>query len=88
VDASGNVLITDIEHQSIALVDSNKTVKTLLRSPRIRWADGLAFGADGYTYLADSDIPDQMLQSKEHIRQSKPYFIFRWKTVLSAGVKP
>ncbi len=87
VDNAGNVLVTDIEHQGVALVDSNKHIKTLVRSPRIRWADGLAFGRDGYTYLADSDIPDQMLQSKAHIQAQRPYFIFRWKTILSSNLR-
>lgn len=36
-------------------------------------------GNHGYWYLADSDIPDQMLQSKEYIAQHKPYFVFRFK---------
>lgn len=79
LDAQGTTYITDIEHQGIAVVTATGERRTLIQDPRIRWADGLSFAADGYCYLADSDIPDQMLQSKEHIQQHKPYFVFRFK---------
>lgn len=79
VDTAGNVLITDIEHQGVYLVSPDGKGKTLIKDSRIRWADGLSYGADGYWYLADSDIPDQMLQSKKHIAAHQPYYIFRFK---------
>ena len=81
VGPDGWVYITDIEHQSIDWVDPavGGKPKNLLQDSRIRWADGLSFGGDGYCYLADSAIPDQMLRSKGHIRKSAPYFIFRWR---------
>ncbi|MFN7118618.1 MAG: L-dopachrome tautomerase-related protein [Saprospiraceae bacterium] len=79
VDTAGNVLITDIEHQGIYVVAPDGKGQTLLRDARIRWADGLSYGSDGYWYLADSDIPNQMLQSKKHIMQHQPYYIFRFK---------
>lgn len=41
--------------------------------------NGLSFGGDGYAYLADSDVPDQMLQSKEHMAAHKPYYIYRFR---------
>ena len=72
------VYITDIEHQSIDFVDGQGRLRTLFKSDRIRWADGLSFGGDGFCYLADSDIPNQMLQSKKHIEANKPYYIFRF----------
>jgi sugar lactone lactonase YvrE len=79
VDTVGNVYITDIEHQGITVVTPEGKTKTLLKDKKVRWADGLSFGGDGYCYLADSDIPDQMLQSKSHIEANKPYHIFRFK---------
>jgi hypothetical protein len=32
-------------------------------------------------YLADSDIPNQMMQSRENIVANAPYNIFRFKTI-------
>jgi sugar lactone lactonase YvrE len=46
---------------------------------RIRWADALSFGPDGWLYLADSAIPDQVMRSKSHIASQAPYFIFRFR---------
>jgi hypothetical protein len=52
---------------------------TLVRSDRIRWADALSYGPEGWLYVADSAIPDQMLRSKAHIEAHAPYYIFRFK---------
>jgi len=35
----------------------------------------------GNIYLADSDIPNLMLQSKEHIAEHAPYHIYRFKAL-------
>lgn len=80
VDSAQNVLITDINHNGIFVLngDSGQSY-TLIRDRRIRWADGLSLGGDGYWYLADSAIPHQMLQSKAHMAAHKPYYIFRFK---------
>lgn len=78
-DVAGNVYITDIEHSGIYVVPPTGDGFTLIKDSRIRWADGLALGGDGYFYLADSDIPNQMLQNKKHMRQHAPYHIFRFK---------
>ncbi len=79
VDTAGNVLITDIEHQGVYIVSPEGEGRTLIKDERIRWADGLSFGADGYWYLADSDIPNQMLQSKAHMAEHSPYYVFRFR---------
>ena len=77
IDAAGNIYVTDVEHGAIALVDEERNVSTFVRSPRIRWADGLAFGPDGALYSADSALAEQILQTSEHIAMQGPYFIFR-----------
>ena len=79
IDKDGTVLITDVENQGIYAVTPKGKGYTLIKDKRVRWADGLSLGSDGYWYLADSDIPDQMLQSKEHIAENKPYYVFRFK---------
>jgi len=78
-DLEGNVYITDVERSSVFVVGQDRKLVTLIRSPRIRWADSLSFGPDGWLYLADSAIPEQVLKTKEYIQSRGPYFIFRFK---------
>lgn len=84
-DSAGNVLVTDVEHGAVLRMSPEGKLETLVKTPRIRWADALSYGPDGWLYLADSSIPHQMLQSKQHIRQNAPYYIFRFKPGI-AGV--
>jgi hypothetical protein len=61
------------------VVNPQGEVQTLIKDERIQWADGLSLGGDGYFCLADSEIPNQILRSQEHIRKSAPYYIFRFR---------
>lgn len=79
MDVEGNVYITDVEHQGVARMDPDGALETLIRDPRVRWADGLSYGPDGWLYFTDSAIPDLMLRSKAHIEASAPYPIFRFR---------
>ncbi len=78
-DNQGNLLITDVEHNAVMRMKPEGELTTLIRSDRIRWADALSYGPEGWLYVADSAIPDQMLQSKAHMAASAPYHIFRFK---------
>ena len=78
-DNEGNLLITDVEHGAVMRMSPDGDLTTLMRSDRIRWADALSYGPDGWLYLADSAIPDQMLQSKAHMQAKAPYHIFRFR---------
>jgi sugar lactone lactonase YvrE len=75
---SGEVYVTDVEHGAVIAIDEEQTLDTVIRSPRIRWADGLSFGPDGWLYLADSALPDLVLRSRNHIDAQGPYYIFRF----------
>ena len=78
-DIDGNIYVTDVEHGSVLKVGPDGSVVTVVRSPRIRWADALSFGPDGWLYLADSAIPELVLKPREHVRSQAPYFIFRFR---------
>jgi sugar lactone lactonase YvrE len=78
-DNDGNLLLTDVEHGAVIRMTPGGELTTLIQSDRIRWADALSYGPDGWLYVADSAIPDQMLQSKAHIAARAPYHIFRFK---------
>lgn len=84
-DSAGNLLITDVEHGAVMRMTADGQLTTLVRSDRIRWADALSFGPDGWLYVADSAIPDQMLQSKAHMNAKAPYYIFRFKPGVSGA---
>lgn len=78
-DLAGNVYVTDVEHGAVMRVTPDRTLETVIRSPRVRWADALSFGPDGWLYLADSAIPEQVLRSREQILAAGPYHIFRFR---------
>ncbi|MGB5810464.1 MAG: L-dopachrome tautomerase-related protein [Polyangiales bacterium] len=78
-DAEGNVLITDVEHSAVIRMAPDGALTTLIKDDRIRWADALSYGPDGWLYVADSAIPDQMLRPKSHIEAQAPYTIFRFQ---------
>jgi len=78
-DNAGNVYITDVEHGSVFVVGPEQPLVTLIQSSEVRWADALSFGPDGWLYLADSALPDLILQSREHIEAAGPYRIFRFQ---------
>lgn len=79
IDVEGNVYITDVEHGGVARMATDGSLQTLIASDQVRWADGISYGGDGYYYFTDSAIPDQMLQSKSHIKAAAPYYLYRFK---------
>ena len=79
IDTTGNVYITDVEHNSLFVVGRDRRLVTLLRSTDFRWPDALSFGPGGYLYVADSALPELILKSKEHIEAHGPYHIFRFR---------
>jgi sugar lactone lactonase YvrE len=78
MDLEGNLYITDVEHRAVLMLPAGGgPLQTVIKDPRIRWADGLSFGPDGWLYVSDSAIPDIMVRSKSHIEEAAPYFLFR-----------
>ena len=79
IDYEGNVFVTDVEHNAVFLIGTDRQPQTLVRSVRVRWPDALSFGPDGWLYLADSALGDVILRSREHIDAAGPYQIFRFR---------
>lgn len=75
----GVVYLSDIEHGAVSLIAADRTLKTLLRSPRLRWPDGLSLAPGGYLYITDSNLADVVFRDKEQIRRAAPYHVFRIK---------
>jgi sugar lactone lactonase YvrE len=78
-DVSGNVYVTDVENGAVLRMAPGGELATLVRSPRVRWADGLSFGPDGWLYVSDSALPDVLLKTRGHIRGHGPYHIYRFR---------
>eukprot|EP00747_Dinoflagellata_sp_TGD_P218735 gnl/TRDRNA2_/TRDRNA2_90939_c0_seq1.p1 gnl/TRDRNA2_/TRDRNA2_90939_c0~~gnl/TRDRNA2_/TRDRNA2_90939_c0_seq1.p1 ORF type:complete len:405 (+),score=60.23 gnl/TRDRNA2_/TRDRNA2_90939_c0_seq1:61-1275(+) len=57
-DASGNVLITAIEHSAVAIIrPGEKSFGYVLRDPEVlQWPDGLCFGRDNWLYVTSSAL--------------------------------
>lgn len=79
IDTAGNLYITDVEHQGVMVMYPDGRLETLIEDERVRWADSLSFGPDGYLYLADSAIPHLALQGQDHIESQAPYYIWRFR---------
>jgi len=77
-DRAGNIYITDVEHNAVSVVGSDRQARTLIRSPDIRWPSAVSFGPDGYLYVADSAFPELVLETKGHIAAAGPFVIYRF----------
>ncbi len=78
-DLEGGIWITDVEHGAVLRRAPDGGLQTWIRTPRIRWADALCFGPDGWLYLADSALPDVILRSRGHIAAQAPYHVYRFR---------
>jgi len=78
-DLAGNIYITDVEHGAVLRMAPGGQLTTIARSPRIRWADALSFGPNGWLYLADSALPEVLLKTRAHIDGHGPYHVYRFR---------
>lgn len=78
-DGSGGIYLTDVEHGAVLHMRPDGQLSTVVKSPRIRWADSLAVGADGWIYVSDSALPEVMLARRSQIEDRGPYHVFRFR---------
>lgn len=84
LDPAGNILITDIEHGGIARMTPAGKLQTLIKSPTVIWADGVAMAPDGKVIFTDSAIPayiDQLARppSLAKLTAGRPYYLYRFQ---------
>ena len=78
-DDDGGVYLTDMEHSAIHRLDSEGTLRTLLRDPRLRWPDGLSFGPDGWLYVTCSALQHVLFRPHSAVAKHAPYHIYRFR---------
>jgi len=83
-DGAGGIYLTDVEHGAVLHMGSDRELATLVKSPRIRWADSIAVGADGWIYVSDSALPEVMLARRSQIEDRGPYHVFRFRAPAAA----
>ncbi len=84
LDDEDNIYLTGVEDGVIFRLDKDRKLTTYAKHPKMRWPDGLSFGPDQWLYIADSDIPDLIFQTPDHIKAAGPYYIFRVKAAAPA----
>ncbi len=83
-DDTGNIYLTDLEHNAINLLTPEGKLKTLIRDDQLRWPDGLSFGPDGWLYITNSALNYAIAKPQSYILEKGPYHIVRIKTESSA----
>ena len=78
-DIDGNIYITDVEHGAVVRMDPAGNLRTMVRSPRIRWAESLSFGPDGWLYVSDSALAETLLKPRSQVEDRAPYHVFRFR---------
>lgn len=83
LSADGTVLITDVEHGSVATLSPAGELRTLVAIDEVVWADGITVMPDGSAVLTDSAIPsylDPLLRppALEDLERGRPYRLYRF----------
>ena len=78
-DGAGNVYLTDPEHSAVLSIGPDRTLRTLVKDPMLRWPDGLSFGPDGWLYVTCSSLQHVLFVSNATMRAHAPYQIYRFR---------
>ncbi|AXQ30317.1 hypothetical protein D0B54_17290 [Solimonas sp. K1W22B-7] len=85
MDGEGNIYLSDPEHSAILLLKPDRTLETLLQTPRLRWPDGFSFGPDGWLYVSCSSLHQVIGLPQSSVAAHAPYPVFRFKAPV-AGI--
>ena len=77
MDATGNIILSDLEHSALVRLTPERTLETLVKSPRLRWPDGLGFGPDNWLYVTCSALHQIIGKPPGNIPANAPYQIYR-----------
>jgi sugar lactone lactonase YvrE len=79
MDLADNIYLSDLEHSAVVRLRTDKTMETLVQSPRLRWPDGFSFGPDGWLYLTCSSLQYVIGLPPSSVTAHAPYQVFRFK---------
>jgi sugar lactone lactonase YvrE len=84
-DDAGDVYLTDPEHGAVLTLGPDRTLRTLVKDPMLRWPDGLSFGPDGWLYVTCSALENVLFVSNSTMRAHAPFQIFRFRPGATAA---
>jgi hypothetical protein len=57
----------------------DRKLQTLFKDPqKLRWPDGFSFGPRGFLYVTDRSLQNVIMTSAGKIRQTRPYYVYRF----------
>ena len=84
-DDAGDVYLTDPEHGAVLTLGPDRTLRTLVKDPMLRWPDGLSFGPDGWLYVTCSALENVLFVSNSTMLAHAPFQIFRFRPGATAA---
>jgi sugar lactone lactonase YvrE len=79
-DPSGDLYITNYEHNAILRRKRNGEYETVVHSSQLLWPDTLAMSNDGWLYFTVNQLHRQPNFNNGHDRRQPPYALMRVKT--------
>ena len=83
-DATGNLLLTDYEHNAIRRLDTrgeqDASYTIIAQDPRLIWPDTLAVDSQGQVYVIANQLNRQPRFHEGRDMRKQPYALFRFKT--------
>lgn len=78
-ESTGEIYLTDQEHDAIVKVSKNGELTTVLKDPMFRWPASIRVGPDGLIYFSCFDIPAISGRiDGNHIYKNGPFPIYRF----------
>jgi sugar lactone lactonase YvrE len=86
VDGAGNVYVTDVEAHAIGVASAGGYRILARDAERLRWADGLAFGPDGWLYATVNQLNLHPAVNRGEEGGRPPYYIVRIRPLAPGAV--
>ena len=87
VDGAGNVYLTSITDNAIAVIDGSGKYRTLYQDDKLlSWTDGMAFSADNYVYVTVSQLQNSPPLNNGENDFKSPFYIVRFPALASGKV--
>lgn len=77
MDVEDNIYISDLEHSAIVVLTPERELRTLVKTPKLRWPDGFSFGPDGWLYVTCSSLHQVIGLPPSSVKEHAPYQIYR-----------